>query len=146
MLRIIENMYCNISSKVHTSAGTSEVFTQANDLMQGECLSPTLFSLYINEIESIMNSINQMGVEMGGVKISVLKYADDLVLISTSKDGLQEELNALCTFCEKNSLTVNKYKSHVMYVSKRKPRQLSVMFYNNTILDWVDNFRYLGVC
>ena len=54
--------------------------------MQGECFSPTLFSFFINDLGDRMNDIVEMGVTMNGTKISLLKYADDLVLISTWKD------------------------------------------------------------
>ena len=51
--------------------------------MQGESFSPTLFSFFINDLGDRMNDIVEMGVTMNGTKISLLKYADDLVLIST---------------------------------------------------------------
>ena len=57
--------------------------------MQSECLSPTLFAAYINEIESLMNNINEMGVHVNGITILVIIYADDLVLIVKDKHGLQ---------------------------------------------------------
>ena len=84
-LKIIESMYSKISSKVRTSNGSSGTFSQKCDVMQGESLSPSLFSISINEIETIMNTIPSMGVFVGDRKISVLKYADDLVLCSVNK-------------------------------------------------------------
>ena len=44
MLKVIMNMYSEMSSKVRTNAGQSENFPQAKGLMQRECLSPTLFT------------------------------------------------------------------------------------------------------
>ena len=35
-----------------------------------------------------MNNIDEMGVHVNGVKISVIMYADDLVLIAKNKHGL----------------------------------------------------------
>ena len=37
---------------------------------------------------------------MNGQKIALLIYADDLVLISRSSDGLQKGLDVLKQFCE----------------------------------------------
>ena len=69
------SIYSKVHSKVRTSQGTSESFSQDNRLMQGECLSPTLFALYINEIETIMNLVTTMGASIGNLRISGLKYA-----------------------------------------------------------------------
>ena len=86
--------------------------------MQGECLSPTLFASYINEPEDHINEINKMGVTMNGKKISLLIYADDL-LISRSSDGLQKGLDALKLFCESRQLIVNTEKRKYMLVTKK---------------------------
>ena len=67
--------------------------------MQGESLSLSLFSISINEIETIMNTIPSMGVLVVDRKISVLKYADDLVLCCVTSDGLHAGVNALHEFC-----------------------------------------------
>ena len=59
MLKVITNMYSKMSSKVRTNAGESENFPQAKGLMQGECLSPTLFACYINEREKKIISVKR---------------------------------------------------------------------------------------
>ena len=87
--------------------------------MQGQSSSPTLFAISINEIETIMNNIPSMEVFVGNHKISLLKYADDVVLCSVTSDGLQLGMNALHGFCVSNNLTVNISKSKAMYVSTK---------------------------
>ena len=62
-------MYSKLKCQVRTSAGVSDHFSQDNGVMQGECLSPTLFAADINKIESLMNSIDEMGVYVKNVKI-----------------------------------------------------------------------------
>ena len=144
MLKVIMNMYSKISSKVKTSEGQSESFPQAKGLMQGECLSPTLFASYINELEDHVNEINEMEVTMNGKK-SLLIYVDDLVLISRSSDGLQKGLDALRLFCESRQLIVNTEKSKYMLVTKKRRHDQPVMVYNNKHLQAVENFTYIGV-
>ena len=85
-------MYTKLKCQVRTSAGISDHFSQANGVMQGECLSLTLFAAYINEIERLMNNNDEMDVHVNVVKLSVLMYADDLVLIAKNKHGLQVKL------------------------------------------------------
>ena len=43
-----------------------------------------------------------MGVHGNGVKISVIMYADDLVLIAKDKHGLQLGMNVLYEYCIEN--------------------------------------------
>ena len=69
------------------------------------------FLISINKIETIMNTIPSMGVFVGDRKISVLIYADDLVLCSVTSDSLQAGVNALHELCMINHLTVNTAKS-----------------------------------
>ena len=118
-------MYSKTSSKVRTASRMSNPFNLESGVMQGECLSPSFFALHINEIESKMNEILSMGLMFGVRKMSVLKYADDLVLCAKTSEGLQAGLNALYEFCTTNSLTVNTEKSKVMYVSSKKSKKLS---------------------
>ena len=42
-----------------------------------------------------MNEIEGMGVSINGVMVSVLMYADDLVLLAQTEAGLQRGINAL---------------------------------------------------
>ena len=82
-----------------------------------------------------------MDVNINGVKVSVLMYADDLVLLSKTEDGLQCGINALHSFCTENNLTVNSRKSKLMHVPKRRPAKLPVIEYNLQPLQWVDSFK-----
>ena len=82
---------------------------------------------------------------MNGKRISLLIYADDLVLISRSSDGLQKGLDALKLFCESRQLIVNTPKSKYMLVTKKRRHDQPVMVYNNRHLQSVENFTYLGI-
>ena len=137
-------MYSKINSKVRTSNRSSGTFSQKCVVMQGESFLPSLFFISINEIETIINTIPSMGVLVGDRKISVLKYADDLVLCYVTSDGLQAGVNALHEFCTINHLTVNTAKSKVN-ISRKSKRSLPVIYYNEKPLEWVGDFKYLGV-
>ena len=76
----------------------------------------------------------------GDRKITVLKYADALVLCAKTSEGLQAALNALYEFCTTNSLTVNTEKSKEMYVSSKKSKKLPILSYNHEALQFVNSF------
>ena len=116
-------------------------------LMQGECLSPSLFAMYINDIKDFFNKIDDAGITIEGRKICALKYADDLVLIAKSVDDLQESLNSLYSYCAHNKLTVNISKSKIMHFTKKinKINKRNTMYYGTSSLEWVAKFKYLGI-
>ena len=71
-------------------------------LKQSCILSPTLFSLYINDL------IEHFGpecepLELNRKPIFCLLYADDIILLSEPAKGLQKSLDLLKTYCDKGS-------------------------------------------
>ena len=64
---------------------------------QGKCLSPFLFSMFLNDLEEefLINGID--GIDIGLIKIFLLLYADDIVIFSSSSEGLKDGLNQLET-------------------------------------------------
>jgi len=59
---------------------------------QGGVLSPILFNLYVDDLlKEIENS--QLGCQFLGMNIRCIMYADDILLLSASVDGLQHLLD-----------------------------------------------------
>lgn len=63
--------------------------------------------------------------------------------MSTSAEGLQRQLDALSSFCEKRQLTVNLTKDKVVVFEKRCSTCAQFMF-NGKAVDREDSYRYLG--
>ena len=55
-------MHSKIQSKVRTSDGHTDPFPLNIELLQGECLSQSLFSILIDDIVEYMNNVNGVGV------------------------------------------------------------------------------------
>ena len=100
MFDIIRSMYSKVKSKIFLNGEKSETFDCHLGVRQGECLSPFLFAMYINDLENVLMD-NQNGVDIGYLKILMLFYADDLVLFNETPDGLQKEIDSLHTYCNK---------------------------------------------
>ena len=125
MLQMIVNMYSKIKSKIKTSEGFTGAFPLDIGLLQGECLSPSLFSMCIDDIVTHMHTVDKKGVCVNDTKITVLKYADNLVLLaSRSAEALQAGLETLESYCITNKLTVNTGKSKVMCFARKAPEHL----------------------
>ena len=85
---------------------------------QGECLSPFLFSMFVNDLEQEMISKDIAGLDLDYFKLFLLMYADDIVLFSKTDEGLQNGLNCIYDYCQKWKLSVNTQKTKVMIFRK----------------------------
>ena len=80
MLDIIVSMYENVKSQVKINNRLSESFSCMTGVRQGECLSPFLFAIYLNDIEQEFITKGADGVDTGFLKLFLLLYADDIVI------------------------------------------------------------------
>ena len=82
---------------------------------QGCILSPLLFNLYVNDLAfSFNNVLSDPFVLPNGTKLNSLLYADDLIILSRSKLGLQNCLNMLSSYCNSWMLKINPKKTKIM--------------------------------
>ncbi|WP_369009028.1 reverse transcriptase domain-containing protein, partial [Escherichia coli] len=65
------------------------------NVKQGCPLSPTLFGLYIDEISKFIDRGGGEGASLQGLWVSLMLYADDIILMSDSQEGLQRHMDAL---------------------------------------------------
>jgi len=100
-------MYSNIKSRILLDGKYSMAFCNYVDVLQGEIISPLLFSLYINDVvnEFLINGVE--AIELQQLSIFLLLYADDMVLFSETIGGLQSMLDTLACYSDKWSLTGN---------------------------------------
>ena len=56
-------------------------------VFQGESLSPFLFSMYLNDLSNELSSCNELGVNVYDWLVTILLFADDMVLFSESRKG-----------------------------------------------------------
>ena len=126
---------------------------------QGENLSPILLSLFLNDLndflshsfnglEHVTNSVHQTldthEVEVY-MRLYMLLYADDTVLLAESAEELQAALNAMFLYCKTWNLSVNPTKSEVVVFEKSNYKNDYVFMYNGKTLDVDADFRYLGM-
>ena len=107
---IIEHMYQNNILHVRIQDKLTNAFEPKIGVRQGDNLSPNLFKIFINDLPDIFDKDDDQ-VQLDSTFISSLLYADDLMLLSTSKVGLQKCIDKLSSYCEKNCLTVNLKKT-----------------------------------
>ena len=88
-------------SETHSSLKMNNSFTNVFNINRGVRQSPTLFNIYINVFSDLFLDKNCDPLILEKSSIGSLKFADDLLFLSESKEGLQESLNKLLTYCNK---------------------------------------------
>ena len=146
MLDIMMSMYSIVKSQVKHNSTISDAFISNIGVRQGECLSPFLFSIYLNDLEEEITSNGANGVDIGMMKLFLLLYADDIVLFANTPDELQHLLDILKDYCARNRLTVNTSKTKVVIFRKggRIPTDLTFKYYGD-VIEIVSKFSYLGI-
>lgn len=150
---IIFNLYQGIKSCVSVNGVKSPFFQCSIGVRQGENLSPFLFSIYLNDLENYLRINDVSGIECTlhtdelfmFFKMFVLLYADDTVLLAKSSNDLQHALNAFESFCTEWKLTVNIEKTKIILFGRGKLKSSLKFFYNNTQIEIVRQYKYLGV-
>ncbi|KAI5717529.1 hypothetical protein M8J77_007453 [Diaphorina citri] len=116
-------------------------------LLQGDCISPLLFLIFINDIEQFFKDKGAIGVPISHEQdILTLLYADDLIIFGSSKTDLQQKLNILQDYCQQNRMMVNVEKSKVV-IFRRGGRLAATdnFTYNGQNMEISNQFNYLGV-
>ena len=105
-------------------------------MKQGDSLSPTLFSIFINDLAQeiketgigIELNIDAIETNIETEVINILLYADDIVLLAQNEPDLQLLLDIVEPWCKKWRLEVNLTKTNILHVRVRRKMQSKYMF------------------
>ena len=79
------------------------------------------------------------------MNVRSLFWADDIIILSETKDGLQKSLDGLNTFCTMNKLKVNIDKTKCVIFNKGgRLLKTDKFFFDNKEIEIVRHFSYLG--
>jgi hypothetical protein len=102
--------------------------------------------LYINNIVNDLKIGHTHPLVVGDVTVTTLLYADNIILVSESKEGLQHGLNVLSKFGSSWKLEVNTNKSKIMIFNSNGKSFLNhFKLDNEEYLETVKSYCYLGV-
>ena len=75
-----------VKSRVKHNNVLSESFTCNIGVRQGECLSPFLFAMYLNDLEEELVTKGASGINIGMTNLYLLLYADDIILFGKTSE------------------------------------------------------------
>ena len=102
-----------------------------------------LFNLFIEDVADIFGE-NTHPIDIQGHSINHFLYADDLVLVSETAEGLQNCLHSLGSYAEEKSLTISIKKSKTMIFNAAGIFIKKQFYIKESVLEPVNTFCYLG--
>ena len=143
MIRLIKDMYDKTTQVLKMNGKVTTPFRTHKGVRQGCVLSPRLFNLFVNDIPGIFDKKCDP-VKLGNTYLQCLMYADDIVILSESREGLQRCMTKLERYTEKWDMKLNKKKTKVLIFQKQgKMPKVDIKFQGET-LEQVAQYKYLG--
>ena len=112
IFRVVYNMYKSAKSCVSMNGFLTDNFSCLIGVRQGENLSPLLFSLYLNDLQDFLQDAHMGLTQINNVaattlddnlcdllKLHILLYADDTVLLAESPKDLQNSIKLMEEYC-----------------------------------------------
>ena len=88
MYESIKSIYANTSACVTINGKSTSWFSCKSGVKQGDNCSPTLFSIFIDDLVREINDLG-LGINVGEDKVSLLLYADDIVMVAYNERDMQ---------------------------------------------------------
>ncbi|KAJ0019143.1 hypothetical protein NQD34_006712 [Periophthalmus magnuspinnatus] len=139
--KAVRSLYDRSRSCVRIASSKSDLFPVHVGLRQGCPLSPVLFIIFMDRISR--RSQGPEGVWFGNHRILSLLFADDVVLMASSSQDLQQALGRFVAKCEAAGLRISSSKSEAMVLDRKKVA--CPLRVGGESLPQVKEFKYLGV-
>ena len=143
---IIKDMYKKNCGQIKLKQGLTDTFPVELGVKQGCVLSPTLFNIYLNDLPNYLMSNSTDPVSLQNDSLNCLMYADDLVLLSTTAEGLQKCIDKVKEYCQNWKLNLNVQKTKIIIFNKQGKINKKLRFtFNGNEIEIVKQTKYLGI-
>ena len=145
MYFLLKSLYAKTEACVNLNNHNTAWFRTRSGVLQGDSLSPTLFSAFINDLTMGLKDLN-LGVQVKNTQIPILLYADDVVILANDQKEMQVMLNFVDSWCERWKMSVNMSKTKLMHFRKKNVnRCIDQVYLGRSSVDYTDSYKYLGV-
>jgi hypothetical protein len=161
LIEVIKSLYDEATSAVLLNGNAGDFFPMTVGVRQGCPLSPVLFNIFLEKIMQkaltpMHSSVNDCfadeagetdtslsSVSIGGRPLCNLRFADDIDLLGSSEEELQQLTRRLEETAAEYGMEISSEKSKIL-VNSTKPRPSTNIQMNGQTLEEVDQFKYLG--
>ena len=142
---ILKTFYTNDNCCVKVGPKITDTFQANQGVKQGCILSPLLFNIFLSDLIPYFNKEECKPLKFDNSKtIGSLVWADDLVVLSESEEGLQNMLQNLSVYAEENRIKINSTKTKCMIFNKTGRFLRRSFKVGHEIIYTTNNYKYLG--
>lgn len=116
---IIYELYNSITSSVKWQGGISDSFPVKQGVRQGGILSTYLYKQYINDLLESLEKY-RFGSSLGSIFAGCPTCADDIVLLSDSKQEMQDMIDIVHSYANSHRFQIHPTKSNTIVKSASK--------------------------
>jgi hypothetical protein len=146
--RLLRRWYSETESVVLVGGEETRAFKLKQGVKQGSVLAPVLYAVFLDGVVEELKR-RGLGVVENGVWIGVALYADDTVLLATSKQELECMMQVVEEYSRKWRFRVNATKTKVMVFGEKKKERAAAAqgrkWWLSGSVEEVEVFKYLGV-
>lgn len=142
ILRFLFSLYTNSEMQVGWKSENSDMFPLKNGVKQGGCLSPILFTVYLDGLLCKLKH-SGIGCHIGRNYCGAFGYADDLALVSPTIYGLKKMISICEDYAIDFNILFNPKKSKMLCYNMLSPVKPIVKLCNQ-VVDVVEHEVYLG--
>ena len=142
---ILKTLYTNDNCCVKVGNNITDTFQANQGVKQGCILSPLLFNIFLSDLVDRFNAEKCKPLDIGkSEKLGCLLWADDLVLLSNSEDGLKHMFSELSSYVEENRMEINTEKTKCVIFNKTGKYLRRSYILKNEIVYTTNSYKYLG--
>ena len=140
----IKNMYTQDFACVNTGENLTEKFRINQGVKQGCILSPLLFNIFVSDLTNALAAGESDPVKIDNtVTLNSLIWADDLLLLSESEQGLNNMLSNLHAYTKTNLIHVNLDKTNCMIFNKTGRLIRRTFTFGSKKVEMAEEYKYL---
>ena len=130
---------------IKTAEHITPTFIANQGVKQGCILSPTLFNIFLADFQKRVETADCNTVTLKeGSLLGCLIWADDILLLSKSKTGMENMLANLKSFSDENGMTLNIKKTKIMTFNKGGRHIRENFFFGKEKIETTREYKYLG--
>ncbi len=145
LITAIMNLLKNRKARLKINSQVTEWFEVTQGTPQGDPISPLLFLICINPIIEYINQKDKGYKLSKWLKISILAYADDIILLGNNRNEINKITKWLTSWMDAYGLKVNHSKSGYTHNSPSKNQGIATQGHDIPTINKNESYLYLGI-